>query len=142
MQSKILERSSKTAPNILFLSSCIFHSSIKRIKICWLLHSSLHDPSKICKNSLACLVNWSNIDDSIIFEKVFRTLTGSVVCVNMLISTILISRCNWGFFGQVREKAGVDDVCKRLYKKTTTSFNQLRWYLIFSHDLVYVNTFY
>ena len=34
MQSMSLERLSNTAPTILFLFSCVFHSSIKRIRIC------------------------------------------------------------------------------------------------------------
>ena len=74
MQSKALERSSNTTPTM-FLYSCLFHSFIKWIGICWLLYSFLQAPKKICRNSLAYLVYWSNIDDSIIFEKVFKTLT-------------------------------------------------------------------
>ena len=60
----------------------------------------------------------------------------------MLISITLANRYNGSFFCQVREstctKTAIDDVCKRLYKKIASSFNQLRWYLIFSHGLAYV----
>ena len=72
MQSKSLERSSQTSPTILFESSCLFHASVQRIWICLSLHSFVSTLSKICRNSLACLINWSNVDDSIISEKVSK----------------------------------------------------------------------
>ena len=75
MQSKVLDRSVRTAPTIKFLSRFSFHSSTILISTCRVLYDFLYAAKKSEKSSAILETKTLLANFSSVFEKVFKILT-------------------------------------------------------------------